>query len=292
MSPQQTTWLERMLLLGVWIVSPLMAEPSLGSSDWARDRHVAARLLSEQSHVRAGDQWWVALELKHDPTWHTYWINGGDAGIPTTLQWDLPAGIEAGPIHWAPPQIVKMGQLDVYGYEGRCLLLIPFQAHASLGSQGPMTLHAKAHWMMCARTCMPGKGVDLELKLGLGVTNEATTPLPWLKELRKAVSDLPRKVEADGRFHLSYDIPSRLYRLRSNQEKLPSDAYFFDASGQLTSNQPQRLRHQKSGWILELPRANYASETVEGLKGFLRVTDGAASGSVRWLELELPLPQP
>ena len=72
------------------MVSPLMAEPSLGSSDWARDRHVAARLLSEQSHVRAGDQWWVALELKHDPNWHTYWINGGDAGIPTTLQWDLP----------------------------------------------------------------------------------------------------------------------------------------------------------------------------------------------------------
>ena len=106
------------------MVSPLMAETSLGSSDWARDRHVAARLLSEQSHVRAGDQWWVALELKHDPTWHTYWINGGDAGIPTTLQWDLPAGMEAGPIHWAPPQVVKMGQLDVYGYEDRCLLLL------------------------------------------------------------------------------------------------------------------------------------------------------------------------
>ena len=79
---------------------------------------------ASKGDVRAGDQWWVALELKHDPTWHTYWINGGDAGIPTTLQWDLPAGIEAGPIHWAPPQIVKMGQLEVYGYEGRCLLLI------------------------------------------------------------------------------------------------------------------------------------------------------------------------
>ncbi|MAE25348.1 MAG: hypothetical protein CMI64_06570, partial [Pedosphaera sp.] len=72
----------------------------------------------------------------------------------------------------------------------------------------------------------------------------------------------------------------------------PSDAYFFDASGQLTSNQPQKLCRQKSGWILELPRANHASGTVEGLKGFLRVTDGTASKSVRWLELELPLPQP
>jgi len=139
---------------------------------------------------------------------------------------------------------------------------------------------------------MPGKGVDLELKLGLGVTNEKSTSLPWLKDLRKAVSDLPRKVEAEGLFHLSYDIPSRLYRLISNKGKFSGEAYFFDASGQLTSNQPQKLRYQKSGWILELLRANYASETVEGLKGFLRMRDDTGSRSVRWLELELPLPQP
>ena len=144
----------------------------------------------------------------------------------------------------------------------------PFQAHASLGSKGPMTLHARAHWMMCARTCMPGKGVDLELKLGLGVTNEATTPLPWLKELRKAVSDLPRKVEADGRFHLSYDISSRLYRLRSDQGKLPSEAYFFDASSQLTSTNRKNsvVKSQAGYWsyhgrttLLEPWRASRAS---------------------------------
>ena len=70
------------------MVSPLMAEPSLGSSDWARDRHVAARLLSEQSHVRAGDKWWVGIEARSHLA-HLL-INGGDAGIPTTLQWDLP----------------------------------------------------------------------------------------------------------------------------------------------------------------------------------------------------------
>ena len=63
----------------------------------------------------------VGVKLKHDPTWH---ITGSTVETQVSRRLFNGPDIEAGPIHWAPPQIVKMGQLEVYGYEGRCLLLI------------------------------------------------------------------------------------------------------------------------------------------------------------------------
>ena len=38
---------------------------------------------------------WLGLRLDHAPHWHTYWSNPG-TGLPTTLEWKLPAGWTAG----------------------------------------------------------------------------------------------------------------------------------------------------------------------------------------------------
>ena len=43
--------------------------------------------------------------------WHTYWQNPGDSGLPTTLEWKLPAGVEAGPIEWPAPRVLPVGPL-------------------------------------------------------------------------------------------------------------------------------------------------------------------------------------
>jgi DsbC/DsbD-like thiol-disulfide interchange protein len=48
--------------------------------------------------VAAGKPLWLGLLIAHQPHWHTYWKNPGDSGLPTTLQWTLPAGTQAGDI--------------------------------------------------------------------------------------------------------------------------------------------------------------------------------------------------
>ena len=45
--------------------------------------------------VEAGKPVWVGLQLAHQPEWHTYWKNSGDSGLPTLLEWTLPAGVTA-----------------------------------------------------------------------------------------------------------------------------------------------------------------------------------------------------
>ena len=70
----------------------------------------------------------VALRLVLEKGWHTYWRNPGDSGLPTTLAWTLPAGVEAGPIEWPAPRVLPVGPLVNYGYEGDALHLVQLSA--------------------------------------------------------------------------------------------------------------------------------------------------------------------
>ena len=82
----------------------------------------------------------VALRLKMRDGWHTYWRNPGDSGLPTTLDWKLPAGVKAGPIEWPAPHALPAGPLVNYGYEGEVLL--PVVADGRAGRQAG---HAARH---------------------------------------------------------------------------------------------------------------------------------------------------
>jgi thiol:disulfide interchange protein DsbD len=102
----------------------------------------------------------VALRLKMDKGWHTYWQNPGESGLPTTLAWKLPAGLTPGPIQWPPPRALPVGPLVNYGYEGEVLLLTDIAVTSAMSSAGPATLQARADWLVCREVCIP-EGADL-----------------------------------------------------------------------------------------------------------------------------------
>jgi thiol:disulfide interchange protein DsbD len=68
---------------------------------------------------RAGDRGAAPQDARG---WHTYWQNPGDSGLPTTIEWKLPAGVTAGPIQWPAPHALPAGPLVNYGYEGEVYL--------------------------------------------------------------------------------------------------------------------------------------------------------------------------
>lgn len=262
-----------------------------GVSKPQRDRHVQARFLSERTHVEPGDSWWIALELKHDPKWHTYWLNGGDAGVPTSIDWQLPDGITAGPIQWEVPQIVKMFQLDVYGYEGTSLLLTQLKCHPDVQLPTDFELKAKVNWMMCAHTCLPGKGVNLSIKLHASSDDTEDVLSKWAPRIRQSVKHLPVSAPKDM-FHSRYDSTKQVFHL--NWKEFPRqdevlEVYYFDTTEQITSNQAQHLAQVEEGWQLTLPRASYAPETIDRLKGVLRWKHAGAGESYQWLAINIPI---
>ena len=62
------------------------------------------KLLLAADAARPDETVIAGVRLKMAPRWHTYWRNGGDSGAPTTIEWQLPAGITAGEIQWPVPE--------------------------------------------------------------------------------------------------------------------------------------------------------------------------------------------
>lgn len=136
------------------------AQPTLQSV--VTTERVRAELLAHAPDgVEPGKAVWVGLQLAHQPEWHSYWKNSGDSGLPTQLQWTLPAGIVAGDIAWPVPKKFLIGNLANYGYGGTVLLPVPLTVTPQfkpslLGAD--LEIKLKAQWLVCRQVCVPEEG--------------------------------------------------------------------------------------------------------------------------------------
>jgi len=132
--PGLTRWMLAGLLalLLALLQTPAPAQP-------VRTDHVTAELVARQAAVAPGQTVAIGLRLQHIPHWHTYWRNPGDSGLPTTLDWQLPAGSQVSGIEWPAPRRLPVGPLVNYGYEGDLLLPMRFTAPADARTEGYIT---------------------------------------------------------------------------------------------------------------------------------------------------------
>ncbi len=133
--------------------------------------HARVSLVAPTQSVAPGTTAWVGLRIQHQPHWHTYWRNPGESGMPTTLTWTLPAGVKAGEIAWPAPKRVPTGGLINFGYEDDVLL--PVAITVPSAQIAPLTLSAKATWLICKEVCIPEEGV---VSLTLPVSPSAGAP--------------------------------------------------------------------------------------------------------------------
>ena len=151
-----------------WAAPALAAAPGpLVTTDQVRAELVA----HAPEGVVAGKPVWLGLKIEHQPHWHTYWKNPGDSGLPTTLEWQLPAGVSAGEIAWPTPKRLPVGPLMNYGYEGMVLLPVPL-AVAPEFTGTAVEIKLRAQWLVCKEVCIPQDG---EFALSLPV--QAATAL-------------------------------------------------------------------------------------------------------------------
>ncbi len=163
--------------------------------------------------VEPGKPVWVGLQIAHQPEWHTYWKNSGDSGLPTVLDWQLPAGITAGDIAWPAPKKIPIGTLANYGYENTVLLPVPLTVAKNFsGTQ--LDIQLKAAWLVCKKECIPQEGdftltipvkssTALQGKVFQAAFDAAPKPLPagssqievsdnkGIKAIKVALSGLP-----------------------------------------------------------------------------------------------------
>jgi thiol:disulfide interchange protein len=173
------------LLLGWLAILPATAAPGGVKTQ--------ARLLLADSTARPGTTVLAGVELKMPPHVHTYWLNGGDSGMPTEVAWKLPPGVSAGPLQWPVPEKFEAEGITTYGYHGTILLLVPLQLAAEL-EPGPIEIAAKVSWLECEELCIPG---DAQVKASLTIGAE-TKPSPAADLFPAASKRLPKDGQALG----------------------------------------------------------------------------------------------
>jgi DsbC/DsbD-like thiol-disulfide interchange protein len=117
--------------------------------------HIKVELINDQMPL-PGQTAWMGIVLNPDPGWHTYWINPGDSGLPTKLDWTVPAGFKAGEIAWPAPKRFKIDGLYNFGYDDVTLLPVPIEVPSDTQPGSSAHLAVMAKWLVCREECIPG----------------------------------------------------------------------------------------------------------------------------------------
>src|SRR6204780_661939 len=262
-----------MRALKIWLFALLLSSPAafaLSGSPVATD-NVKARLVSEVDGVGPGQVFWVALELNIRDGWHTYWRNPGDSGEPTKLVWQLPPGFTAGDIVWTTPHRFEIAPLVNYGYAKHAVHLVQITAPKDLKAGTPVSLAAKASWLVCSDVCIP-EGANLQLSLPVsaqaGGLDPATSAL-----FTTARSELPSAQPAPTSARIQGDklIITLGQDWGPTLSQITSLAFFPYDEGGIEYGTPQTLTRAKDAVELAM-KVGYQPPKAGAIRGVLVVT--------------------
>lgn len=132
---------------------------------------VQPKLLADVAAIESGKPFTVAVQLKMAPRWHIYWINPGDAGIPTTVKFELPEGFTVSKLEYPTPvRLEQTGGIIMYGYADQVMLLATITPPAK-ASTANVPIAATVKYLVCDDSCIPG-----EARLSLSLPSGAAKP--------------------------------------------------------------------------------------------------------------------
>lgn len=239
--------------------------------------HIEVELIAEKNALIPGQTATIALRLKADKHWHTYWKNPGDSGLPTRITWTLPAGFEPGPIQWPAPQRIDVGPLTNFGYEGEVFLLTDIRVPATLAVGTTVPISARADWLVCEEICIPG---DASFNLALPVSQQADPDPVWADAIERSRAGLPRAIEGwNLNAHLrGGDIVLQLRSTGAQSPRLHNLIFFPDEDGWIGNASPQRMLRTSQGYELRVASAPALDAGRGTLAGLLVAQPGLSKG--------------
>lgn len=212
-------------------------------------QHVQVELVADHETVAPSKPFWVATHFTMDPGWHIYWKSPGDSGLPTTLEWKLPEGFKAGETRWEAPDLFNFEGFTSYGHKGSVILLTEITPPETLTNK-TVVLTASATWLACEISCIPGRA-EKTLELPVGSNPEINKAGAVLIEAAK--HKLPKTPPSDWNIYAYLDegmITLTLAPENAGEPNANAQAYFFDESGMVDPESPQRTFPLENGGLL------------------------------------------
>lgn len=243
-----------------------------GSTAWAQGPHIRASLLAERP-AKPGETISLAVLMQPDKGWHGYWSNPGDAGLPVTLEWTLPAGAGTGPLEFPVPQTLLVQGLMNHVYEHDYAVLVPFNVpkHAEPGTTLPVS--AKANWLACTEAICVPESATLQGTVTVGKGPADARFDGW----RAA---LPAPLDRQGTFAAS--ASGWRIAVPFPASAAIGDPHFFIAGeGIADYAKPQGFSRVGDTLVIELARAGFPSpEAPQSINGVLSLGISAKGESL------------
>ncbi len=218
-----------------------------------RSGHAGAEWLSSSATCEPGATVRTAIRLVIDPGWHTYWTNPGEGGMPTSVEWKLPAGWTADGVSHPPPVRMKTGGLPGFGHEGT--LLLPVSLTAPKDFTGTAKLEAEVSWLACNDdACVPGD-VKLALELRSGPARAGNDEAAIIASLKKIPKTLPGNLldvaDKAKSLKLSIHPPDGENRDLTIYQVFPETPRVIDPAAEI------RFTRVENHWIAEAAKSEY-----------------------------------
>lgn len=256
------------LMLNCTVLHAVFAQPVDGE-------HVDAQLIAETTTAVPGEILWTALRLDHIQNWHTYWINPGDAGKPTEITWQLPAGVTAGAIVWPTPERFELpAELVDFGYTGEVFLLVPLSVPADF-SAASLTVSADVVWLECEEICIPS-GAKLNLTVPVDAQSLAVLDSSWEYGFAQTRASQPRAdITLDASFSIAAGAIEVLVQATENIFEGASAVTFIPDEHRIFDyNAEQQITSQLSSLQLKQNfHRRVEREPPQRVGGLLLVTD-------------------
>ena len=256
---------------------------------YADDHPVQANFLADVDAVVPGQSFRLGIELTMQEKWHTYWLFSGDAGLPIEVEWQLPAGVVAGPLQWPlPNKFEEQGELVVYGYADEVLLMAEATAPQALAAGDTLHLAAEVSWLVCRELCIPGEA-SLALALPVAAVGKPSARQAQFDRYAAQVPgalDERVAVELAGRGEGEVDLRLSHEDKAFEQGEQAPDFYPLEADGFALSTRRLAADH------IVLSIEPYGDAEVDTLRGVLVYgLDGEVQAGTLALDLRAVLRQ-
>ena len=195
----------------------------LGNQSFAQNKTKVSLLLPYQT-ATPGQTIWSAVRLSMAPGWHTYFVNPGESGAPTTIEWKLPEGISAGNILWSAPEKYSEVDLTTYVYHNEAMLLVPITLASNLPPKEYL-LQAKVSWLECETQCVPGEA-EISVKLQIGVLAVTSADAPIIDAARQKLPKRNAPIDLSAQWGHATNVQERSFSF-SFKPELPNMSWEF-----------------------------------------------------------------
>lgn len=269
------TILPRLLLVSVLLGLVGFASPARAQfepmAQAAGEQVSSAALISELDQVKAGDRFHVAIYIRMNDGWHTYWKNPGDAGLATSMSWEHVQQASVSDILWPTPQAKQEGPLVTYGYSNEVVLPIPVQAEASAAAGSTIVLRGRADWLVCKDICIP-QSADLDVSIPVAEASRMQAEphaliMHALKNRPEPVfQNIPIEVSAKN---ITLEVP--LSALELKPKEISGAKFFAGEQNWMNYSAAQTFSKDKESIRLTLPRSDGHPDLPAAMSGVLQV---------------------